>query len=377
MLTTVKKDNHPALNLLFIISLVFVLYILKPVVVPIIISIILSISIFPFVSYLERKWHFNRVVSAIFAIVLLSLMVFSLLTFIGFQISDIMDKGGTYADKLSHVYNSLATKAESTFGIDQRELSLKKINLGETLKENSSSIIEFVTMSGSIFTDVILIPLYIFFFLIYRKFFKSFFYRAFSKDGNTLKAKTILSNLYDVQQNYLVGLFMVMGIVGVLNSIGLLILGIDNAIFFGFLAALLLLIPYIGIIIGSILPAIVALATKDSLWYPVAVIAIFAFIQFIEGNFITPKITGSKVSINAFVAILSIILFSMLWGTAGMIVALPVIASLKVVFDTIPELKPYGFLIGEPLDEHLRSSARIRLRNWKKIRKEKLSQVKV
>ncbi len=371
MITTAKNENSYAQNLVFIISLVFVLYVLKPVVVPIIIAIILSVSVFPLVSYLERKWHFNRVVSAIFAIVLLSLMVFSLLTFIGFQISDIMDKGGTYADKLSDVYNSLATKAESTFGIDQRELSLKKINLGETLKENSSRIIDFVTVSGSIFADVVLIPLYIFFFLIYRKFFKSFIYRAFSKDGNTLRAKTILSKLYDVQQNYLIGLFIVMGIVGILNSIGLLILGIDNAIFFGFLAALLLLIPYIGIIIGSLLPAIVALATKDSLLYPVLVIAIFGFIQFLEGNFITPKITGSKVSINAFVAILSIILFSMLWGIAGMIVALPVIASLKVVFDTIPELKPYGFLIGEPLDEHLRSNARIRLKIWKKIRKEK------
>lgn len=373
MLANAKKENSAALNLLFIICLVFVLYVLKPVVVPMIIAIILSVSVFPFVLYLERRWHFNRVVSAIFAILLLSLLVFALITFIGFQISDIMDKGGDYADKLSHVYNDLATKIESTFGINKSELSLKKLNLGETLKENSASIFEFVTVSGSVFTDIILIPLYIFFFLIYRKFFKSFIYRAFSKDGNTLKAKTILSKLYDVQQNYLVGLSMVMGIVGVLNSIGLLILGIDNAIFFGFLAALLLLIPYIGIIIGSLLPAIVALATKDSLWYPVGVIAIFVFIQFIEGNFITPKITGSKVSINAFVAILSIILFSMLWGTAGMIVALPVTASLKVVFDTVPELKPYGFLIGEPLDEHLRSSARIRLKNWKKIRKEKLN----
>ena len=373
MVTTTKKENSAALNLLFIIGLVFVLYVLKPVIVPMIIAIILSVSVFPFVLYLERRWHFNRVVSAIFAILLLSLLVFALITFIGFQISDIMDKGSDYADKLSQVYNDLATKIESTFGINKSELSLKKLNLGETLKENSSSIFEFVTVSGSVFTDIILIPLYIFFFLIYRKFFKSFIYRAFSKDGNTLKAKTILSKLYDVQQNYLVGLFMVMGIVGVLNSVGLLILGIDNAIFFGFLAALLLLIPYIGIIIGSLLPAIVALATKDSLWYPIGVIAIFVFIQFIEGNFITPKITGSKVSINAFVAILSIILFSMLWGTAGMIVALPVIASLKVVFDTIPELKPYGFLIGEPLDEHLRSTARIRLKNWKKIRKEKLN----
>ena len=79
-------------------------------------------------------------------------------------------------------------------------------------------------------------------------------------------------------------------------------LGIGNPFFFGFLVALLLLIPYIGVIIGSLLTAVIALATKDSAWYAIGVIGVFGFIQFLEGNFITPKITGSKVSVNAFFA---------------------------------------------------------------------------
>ncbi len=371
MIASTGKEASNALKLLYLISLIFVLYVLKPVIVPVLIAILISVFIFPFVKILEQKFHFNRVVSAIFTLILLSILTLAVLTFIGLQLYDILEKGELYATKLNEVYNTLAGNFEEYLGIRKDELALKKINLGETLKNNFSSIIDFLSLSGSFFADAILIPLYIFFFLIYRKFFKHFIYQVFSKNGNTLMAKKILNKLYEVQQNYLIGLFTVMGIVGALNSFGLLILGIDNAFFFGFLAALLLLIPYIGIIIGSILPALVALATKDSLWYPVGVMVIFAFIQFIEGNFITPKITGSKVSINAFVAILSIILFSMLWGIAGMIVALPVIASLKVVFDTIPELKPYGFLIGEPLDEDLRSEASIRLKKWKLIRKEK------
>ncbi|MFN3639278.1 MAG: AI-2E family transporter [Flavobacterium sp.] len=361
-------NKNPALSLLFIISIVFILYILKPIVVPIIIAIILSVSVFPFVKFLERKWHFNRVISAIFAVLLLSFMIFGVITFIGFQLSDILEKGDLYVAKLNEVYNTSATNFEVYLGIEKNELSLKKINIANTIKNNFSNIIDFLTLSGSFFADIVLVPLYLFFFLIYRKFFKSFIFKALSTEGDTFKTKEILSKLYDVQQNYILGLIMVMGVVGILNSVGLLILGIDNAIFFGFLAALLLLIPYIGIFIGSLLPAIVALATKDSLWYPFGVIAIFGFIQFLEGNFITPKITGSKVSINPFIAILSIIIFSMLWGIAGMIVALPVMASLKVVFDTIPELKAYGFLIGVPHEEHLRSDARIRLKSWKKLR---------
>lgn len=74
----------------------------------------------------------------------------------------------------------------------------------------------------------------------------------------------MIRKVYKIQQNYLLGLFKVIIIVGCLNSIGLLLLGIGNPFFFGFLAAFLLLIPYIGIIIGSLLPAIIALAIKDS-----------------------------------------------------------------------------------------------------------------
>jgi predicted PurR-regulated permease PerM len=372
MVVTPNKENSNALNLLFIIGLIFCLYILKPIVVPLIIALILTVSIFPLVNFLEKKWRANRVISALTAIFTLSIILFGLLAFIVYELTDILEKSDLYILKLTEVYNSILSYLDANFGIRKSELSLKKFNMGATIKDNFTNIIGFLTSSGSIFSDIILIPLYIFFFLIYRKFFKSFIFKAFSSDGNDLRVKSVLAKLYKVQQNYLYGLFTVMFIVGLLNSVGLLILSIENAFFFGFLAAFLLLIPYIGIMIGSLLPALVALATKDSAWYAAGVIAIFMFIQVIEGNYITPKITGSKVSINSFVAILSIILFSMLWGTAGMIVALPVIASLKVVFDTIPELKPYGFLIGEPMEEYLRSDARIRLKNWKKIRKEKI-----
>jgi predicted PurR-regulated permease PerM len=179
----------------------------------------------------------------------------------------------------------------------------------------------------------------------------------------------MVRKVFKIQQNYLLGLIKVMIIVGFLNSIGLLLLGIGNPFFFGFLAAFLLLIPYVGIFIGSLLPAIVALATKDSAWYAFGVIVIFSFIQFLEGNFITPKITGSKVSINAFIAILSFVIFAMLWGLAGMIVALPITATLKIIFDNTPEYQAYGFLMGEPIDKHLHSSIRNRLKAWKKIRK--------
>jgi predicted PurR-regulated permease PerM len=359
-------------NLLFIVLLVFVLYVLQPLIIPLLFAIILSISIFPLVKFLERKLRFKRVFSALTAILVMIVVIGLLFTFIGIQISEIVSKSDMYALRLEQIYNRHIAQIENDFGINRNDFVKGNFDFGKTLKENFSNIISFLGASGGILSDIILIPLYMFFFLFYRKFFQIFIYKVFCKGDDNTKVKLLIQKLYKVQQNYLVGLFTVMGIVGLLNSLGLLILGIENPFFYGFLAALLLLIPYVGIIIGSIIPAIIALVTKDSAMYSVGVIGLFSFVQFIEGNFITPKITGSKVSINALVAIVSIIGFSMLWGTSGMILALPIVASLKILFDAIPSLEPYGFVLGEPREDQIKSEARMRLKKWQEIRKKKI-----
>ncbi len=353
-MTTTKTHTH-AMNLLFFIAIVFSLYVLKPIVVPLLIAAILSVAIFPLVLFFEVKLKFNRLFSSLISITLLLIVITSLVVYIGYQLSDILTKGDTYIEKLTQLYQNCMHEFELRLGIKKNELSGSRFNLGKSIKDNFDTIAQFITASGSVFGDLILIPLYMFFFLLYRKFFKSFIFKVFVKEGNSNKIKTILTKLYDVQLNYLFGLITVMGIVGIMNSLGLLALGIENPIFYGFLAAFLLLIPYIGILIGSLIPALIALVTKDSAWYSVGVIGIFMFIQFLEGNFITPKITGSKVSINSLVAILSLIT-----------------ASLKILFDSQPHLKPYGFLLGEPNDLYLNSTARVRLKKWKKIRMAKI-----
>jgi predicted PurR-regulated permease PerM len=139
-----------------------------------------------------------------------------------------------------------------------------------------------------------------------------------------------------------------MVIIAVLNTVGLLLLGIEYAFFFGALAAFLNIIPYLGIIIGSILPIMMALLTKDSIWYAVGVAGAFTAVQFLEGNFITPNIVGSKVSVNPLAAIVALIFGGMLWGPSGMILSIPFTAIVKVILDNIESLEPFGFLLGEP-----------------------------
>jgi predicted PurR-regulated permease PerM len=139
--------------------------------------------------------------------------------------------------------------------------------------------------------------------------------------------------------------------VAILNTIGLLIMGVPYAFFFGAFASVLTIIPYIGILIGALLPALFVLVQTGSLIDAVIVVGIFTFVQFLEGNFITPNITGSKVSINPFAAILALILGGEIWGAAGMILSIPVIAMLKVVFDAYEPMRPAGYLLGDVHNE--------------------------
>lgn len=372
-MNTSTNKTHIVQDLLAFVIIVFIAYMLQDFIIPLLFAILLSVLVYPIVKYFETRLCFNRVISILIAILVFSIIIFIIIALIGIQFQDIMDKSDTYYDKIMAKTNILIRETENSTGIDSKEIvGSNKLEVKEIVKNNSNKILDVVTRSGSILSDFILTPLYMFFFLLYRSFLISFLYKAISNVCSKKKMRIILNQIYDVQQNYLVGLASVMGIVGILNSIGLLALGVDYPFFFGFLAALLLLIPYIGILIGSLLPALIALATKDSYWYAVGVIAIFSFIQFLEGNIITPKITGSKVSLNSFSSILVLILFSMLWGIPGMILALPIAASLKVIFDHTEKFKAIGFLLGEAEEKYFSSKAKSRLKIWKRIRKEKL-----
>lgn len=368
---TITNNSQLANNLFCFIAIIFILYLLKPFIVPLLFAIIFSIMVYPAAIFLERKWRFNRIASSLTVVMLLVVIFTGLFTFIGFQIKDVIGKSDLYSEKLTQLNMEVLQYTEDHFGIDKKQiLSDKSLKIENILKNNYSKITDFVTQSGSFISDIFLVPIYVFFLLLYRKFFVTFVHRAFPKKDNAY-LNIILKKIYQTQQNYLSGLSIVMLIVALLNSLGLLLLGIENAFFYGFLGALLLLIPYIGIIVGSLIPAFIALITKDSAWYSVGVIGVFAFVQVLEGNFITPKITGSKISVNAFICILALVIFAMLWGIAGMILALPVTATIKIIFDQIPSMKPYGFLMGEPEKDYLRSTAYNRLAKWQKIREQK------
>ncbi|MDF1517340.1 MAG: AI-2E family transporter, partial [Lutibacter sp.] len=151
---------------------------------------------------------------------------------------------------------------------------------------------------------------------------------------------------------YLAGLVIEAIIVAILNIAALFALGIEYAILLGIIGALLNVIPYIGGLVAVALPMAVALATKDSGMYALYVLAIYYIIQLIDNNLIVPLIVSSKVKINALFAIIVVFVGNALWGISGMFLSIPLLAIIKVIFDHIEPLKPWGFLLGDTMPEN-------------------------
>ena len=353
-----------ASSLLALVLIITVLYFLQGVLVPLMFSILIAISLFPVAHFLE-KFNLNRVVSSILSVILAVVVISGLIWFIVHQVIVIGHNGTDLQDRFITVFNTIQHWVTIKFGVEPGDLTQKFKELSNKALSNAGTYLTAAFGSvGGILAGLIIVPLFSFFLLYYRDFFREFFFHAFKSTAQA-KVHETLNKIYTVVQSYLLGLVTVMAIVAILNTIGLMILGVEYAWFFGTLASLLMLLPYIGIAIGSILPALFALATRDSYWYAIGVVAWFQVVQFLEGNLITPNIVGGKVSINPLMAVIAILLGGMLFGLAGLILALPLTAVIKVLFVAIPSMEAFGFLIGEPEKYHLkRHSTMVLLKRW-------------
>lgn len=351
-----------AYTLIVLIASVFILSTLQNIIVPLLFALIITVMFLPLCRKFE-KLGLSRITSSILCIIIAIISVSIVLYAIVSQTIAIGQDASEITQKLHQVVDSGENWLYQQFGITKSQVITQ---FEEKLSEAASSIGGYFTSTlstvGSVLGFGILIPIMSFFFMYYRAFFHDFFLKAFNNASKN-EVEGTLYKMFEVLQSYMVGQGIVMLIIGTLNSLGLFVMGIEHAIFFGFLASILMLLPYIGITIGSLLPAAFAIATKDSMWYPLGVIAWFQFVQFLEGNFITPNIVGGKISLNPMFAMLSILLFGMLWGLVGFILALPMAALLKVLFDAIPATHAFGFLLGEPDEKYLKKESKIQENN--------------
>jgi len=333
-----------------IVAFVAILYVAQDIIVPLIFGTIIAVLLHPVVAFFERK-KVNRIIAISIALLLAIILIAALAVLIFSQLSRFSESWPALVEKFTSLFNQTIHWAPGYF-----DISPDKINswLSDTKDQiiNSSSVVigQTILSVGNTVVVLFVIPVYIFLILFYQPLLLDFIYKVFSSDKQSQVAE-IVTQTKGVIQRYLIGLFIEMVLVAILNSIGLLILGIEYAFLIGILGALLNLIPYIGGVIAVAIPIMIALVTKESPLFALYVTAIYIFIQLIDNNYIVPKIVASKVRINALVSIVVVLVGGALWGVAGMFLSIPLVAIVKVICDRIESLKPFGFLLGDTMPE--------------------------
>lgn len=326
------------------------LYIAQSIIVPLIFGTIIAILLHPIVRFFVKK-KFNRVLAITITLLLSFFVIIGFGLFMYSQISMFSDSWPIFVEKFTNLTNETIHWIPGYF-----DISADKVNSwiaetkAELLDSSSSAIGQTLLSVGNTVVVIFLIPVYVFLLLFYQPLLLDFIHQIFESEKQN-KVTVIISQTKSVIQRYLVGLVIEAVLVATLNSVGLLVLGIDYAILIGILGALLNLIPYIGGLIAVAIPMMIALVTKDSPWFALYVMAIYYSIQLFDNNFIVPKIVASKVRINALVSIVVVLAGGALWGVSGMFLSIPLIAIIKVICDHINPLKPIGFLLGDTMPE--------------------------
>ena len=336
---------------LLIIIIVFFMIVAKAILVPLLISGYIAMLLTSSCNALERR-KIPRSLSAAICLLIFVAFIGGICLLIYLQVRGFMnDLGDGLAVKLNEFVIMANKWAMDNFGFDlgmPHGFEMKKAVEIVQPEEGGTTQLVFSTLNT--LSNIILLPVFIFFLLIYRDHLAIFVTKVFSKQDNTFLLDK-LTSIRKIVHSYIMGAGKVMLILAVVNTGVLFALGIKHAIFFGVLAGMLNIIPYLGPSLGAILPFLFALITKDSLFYPVAVVVAFTFIQLLEGAVLTPKITGGNVSLNALVTFLGLLIGGAIWGILGMILIIPTIAILKKLFELSPDTQPYAYLFGEE-DSH-------------------------
>jgi predicted PurR-regulated permease PerM len=324
------------------------LYIAQGIVVPIVFAVIIAILLQPVVNFFVRI-RINRVVAIVITLILTILIIVAFGAFLFSQVSRFSESWPVLVDKFTIILNQTTQWASGYFDINPHKIDawlLKTKN--ELINTSGAAIGQTIVSVGSSLVALFLIPVYIFMILYYQPLLLDFIRKLFAETHQS-QVSEIVTQSKTVIQRYLVGLVIEAVIVATLDATALLILGIDYAILIGILGALLNVIPYIGGLVAVALPMMIAVATKSTAWYALYVLAAYYFIQLVDNNYIVPKIVASKVKINALFSIIVVIAGNALWGIPGMFLSIPLLAIVKLVFDHIEPLKPWGFLLGDTM----------------------------
>ena len=339
-----------AMVLISLIALFYIAVLGKSILAPLVFGLLFAVLLLPLANLLEKRLRLPRSLASIVSVLLLVLTLAIILYLVGAQISTLTDDWPLFRQQVLTSLSDLQHWISLKFHIRIKQQNTYLDNATSKLLATGSSVLGDAVLSLSSFVlFMVFIMFDTFFLLYYRRLIVRFLVSVF-KEEHAVTVYDIIAHIQSRIRQYILGLVLEMVIVAGATCLALWILGVKYAILLGLITGLFNIIPYIGILTDMILSALVTFATAGAAKVLIVAGTIFG-IHLIDANVLLPVVVGSKVRINALITVLGVIVGENVWGITGTFLAIPVIAMMKIIFDRIEPLKPWGMLLGDEKDE--------------------------
>lgn len=354
-----------SLVLVGLIAFVYLVILGKELLDPLVFGFLFAILLLPVASFWEKRLRFPRALAAFLAIVLLIAFVYEVSYLVGSQISNLASDWPMLKSQVSQSVDDLSGWVQHVFNINStRQATIINNTKNEIMSSGSSVLGETFGAISSLMLFYLFILIFTFFILLYRRLLLQFTVWVFNPENASI-VHDVVENIQSILRKYILGLLLEMLVVATLACSVFWFIGIKYAVLLGILVGLFNLIPYLGIFTALLLTGVITFATgtvAQALWASGSVLGI----HLLDSNILLPTIVGSKVKLNALVTFLGIIFGEMIWGLSGMFLSIPMMAIMKIVFDRVESLKPWGFLLGSGQEEQKSTVKKMRPRTLDK-----------
>ncbi len=317
---------------------------LRTVLIPFSVALLVSFMFQPIVLYLKSK---RIPTSVTLIIVLLSLTI--MLSLVGLLVyssarsfSDAFDRYGTRIDTIVEDTENRLVRIGEPLGITDEVLDLGSLVQADYVKTIlSSGVGSFVNLVSNTF----LVLLFMLFILAGSGQLGAKIQKAYPSDV-AARIVGVMDNISGQVRQYLAAKALVSALTGFLIFLILWILGVDFPIFWGFLAFLLNFIPNIGSLVAVVLPFLLSLLQFDTLTIPLLALILMQLVQTIVGNVVDPRLMAFSLNLSPLLVLVSLIFWGWLWGIVGMVLAVPLTATIKIFCENIEGLRPVAVLMG-------------------------------
>jgi predicted PurR-regulated permease PerM len=330
------------LGILVFLALGFVLHLLKGILLPFVVALFLSQIFKPGVAALRRR-RVPTGVAILLMLIAVSAVLFAFSWVIVSSVQSFRDSLPQYEARLGGLVQSTIDRAVATFPVLREPV--KRFRWQEAVEVSSLTGL-LAAGAGSFllfFNEMFLVMLYLVFLLAGSESFPAKLRRALAQRAE--RVGDVIESIETQVRKYLVTKTVVNLVNGLLVTLLLTAFGVDFAPLWGFLTFIAHYIPHVGAILSVGLPTIFIFLQFESLGWAFLIAALNAVLQFAIGNMIEPRIVGHSLDLSPVLVLISLIFWGWLWGPWGMILAVPITSTIKIVCENIAALEPLSVLM--------------------------------